>query len=73
MPWLQELKLPGPGTEGEGFIAHPPSESAAYLGTASRTAAEAEPVAAGQGNQAAGTVDTSDLWIKNLVSWSPVP
>lgn len=38
---------------------------AAYLGTARRTAAGAEPAAAEQGNQAAGTADTSDLGIKN--------
>lgn len=46
---------------------------AAYLRTARRTAAGAEPAAAEQGNQAAGTADTSDLGIKNAFCWSPVP
>lgn len=44
------------------------TEQAAYLGTAYHTAAEAEPAAAEQGNQAVGTADTSDLWIKNVFS-----
>lgn len=51
------------------------NQGAAYLGTAYRTAAEAEaePAAAGQDNQAVDTVGTSGLWGENLFSWGLAP
>lgn len=56
---------------------HPPATpqfaGAAYLGTARRTAAGAAPVAAGQGNPAAGTAGTSGLGTENSVGWELVP
>lgn len=66
-PRVQEPKRTGPGTEGEVLQLNR-CLRAAYLGTAYRTVAEAEPAAAEQDNQAVGTVGTSDLWIKNLFS-----
>lgn len=53
--------------------ATPQFAGATYLGTARHTAAVAAPVAAGQGNPAAGTAGTSGLGTKNSVGCELVP
>lgn len=53
--------------------ATPQFAGATYLGTAHHTAAVAAPVAAGQGNLAAGTAGTSGLGTKNSVGCELVP
>lgn len=56
-----------PGHQWRHPPATPQFAGAAYLGTARRTAAGAAPVAAGQGNLAAGTAGTSGLGTENSV------
>lgn len=68
----------GPTTQGARHqCRHPPATpqfaGAAYLDTARCTAAGAAPVAAGQGNPAAGTAGTSGLGTENSVGWELEP